>query len=128
MNARLEKLVVSLLLVIFFVALANTFVSQGFSLTKEEAIEISRNSETVQHYMEESDHYSLEVHYLNSTQVDMAREEFPALQEMYPENRSIWTVTWYIHPRPPSGAILFITDVIDDETGQIFHEGAGRYG
>ncbi len=89
MNTRLEKLVVSLLLVAFFSALASTLVMKGFSLTKEEAIEISRNSETVQKEMEYADRYNLEVHYLNSTQVDEIRDQYPLLREQYPEHRGI---------------------------------------
>ena len=122
MNARLEKLIVPLLLVLFFITLANTIVLSGFSLTKEEAVEIGRRSEAVQHYIEWSENrYSLEVRYLNSTQVDELIREYPENQQVYPENRSVWTVMWYFH----GGIGIF--QVIEDETGQIFYESGVRY-
>jgi len=128
MNSRLEVLVVASLLVIFAVAFGSTLIMKGFSMTEEEAIEISRNSDTVRHYVEDGARYSLEVRYLNISQVNKARGDFPYLQEIYPESRNIWTVTWHIRPKPPSGAVLFLTHVIDDETGHIVYEGVGRYG
>jgi len=124
MSAKLEKSVVLLLLVILFVAVANTLVLQGFSLTKEEAIEISRDSDTVRSRLEGSDNYSVEVHYMNSTEVNNARERFPSDREIYPENRSIWTVTWSIHAKGThTGALAIISHVVDAETGQILYEG-----
>lgn len=123
MSAKLEKSVVLLLLVILFVVMANTFFLQGFSLTKEEAMEISRRSDTVQWYMDRVVSYSVEAYYWNSTNVNQVREEFPYLQEQYPENRSVWTVVWnihtYLHANTSSSTIVH---VIDDETGQIVYE------
>jgi len=127
MNTRTEKLVVSLVLVVFFVAIASTLILQGFSLTKDEAIEISRRSDTVQWYMDRVVSYSVEAYYWNSTKVNQVREEFPYLQEQYPENRSVWTVIWHIHTclhAYTSSSIIF--HVIDDETGQIVYEDQGR--
>ncbi len=122
MNTRLEKPIVSLLLVAFFSALASTIVMKGFSLTKEEAIEIGRRSETVQRYVEWSENrYSLEVRYLNSTQVSELIQEYPENRQVYPENRNVWTVMWYFH------GWIGIFQVIDDETGQIFCESGVRY-
>ncbi len=65
---------------------------------------------------------------MNISQVNKVVEDFPYLREIYPENRDIWVMTWHIRPKPPSGAMRFLTHVIDDETGQILHEGVGRYG
>ncbi len=124
MSAKVEKIIVASLLVIFAVAFGSTLIMKGFSLTKEEAIEISRNSETVQKEMEYADRYNLEVHYLNSTQVDEIRDQYPLLREQYPEHRGIWRVIWYIHnENDQSASAIAISHVIDEETGEIFHEG-----
>jgi len=124
-NVKAEKVIVTLVVLSFALTVINMLVFQGFSLTKEEAIEISRSTRLVQDWLAEADRYGLEVFYLNSTQVNKAREEFPGLREMYPENRSIWVVTWYIHPKDAVSSFAYVAGhVIDEETGQIFYEGS----
>jgi len=119
-----EKVITTLVVLSFTLTLMSTFIVAGNSLTKEEAIEISRNSQLVQSLLEDADRYTLEVHYLNQTQVNEAREEYPWLQEFYPKDRSVWTVTWYIHPMGATSAFAYVVShIIDAETGQILHEG-----
>ena len=99
-------------------------VVRGDSLSREEAIEISRNSKLVRSLLEDSDRYTLEVHYMNETQVNKTREEQPWLQKFYPKDHSVWSVTWYIHPEGAVSAFAHVVShVIDAETGQILHEG-----
>jgi len=103
MNA--EKLLVILVVFAFAFTSINMLVLQGNALTKEEAIEISRNSELVRSLLEDADWYTLEVHYLNNTQV--------------------WHIMWYIHPRDAVSAFRYVVShIIDDETGEILAEGS----
>lgn len=125
LNLNLERMMVMLVIVSFAFTSINIFAVQGFSLTREEAIEISRNSKLVRNLLEGADYYTLEVHYLNKTQVNEAREEYPWLQKYYPKDRSVWTVSWYIHPEGAVSAFRYgVWHVIDAETGQILHEGS----
>jgi len=74
--------------------------------------------------MEEAVGHALEVHYMNKTQVNRAREGMPWLQKYYPKDRSVWIVTWYIRPEgAPSAYRNVVSHVIDAETGRIWHEG-----
>ena len=126
MGAKLEELLVASLLVISAVAFVSTFFLQGFSLTKEEALEISRKSETIQRYMDRVVSYSVQVEYWNRTQVNRVREDFPNTRKVYPENRNIWIIVWIIKTTMDSNSSAsVINHVIDDETGQIVYEGQG---
>jgi len=115
----------SILIITAFVLTSIIVYATGSnSLSREEAIDISRRSELVCTLMENADRHTLEVHYMNKTQVNKAREEMPWLKEDFPENRSVWTVTWYIHPEGAVSAFAYVVShVIDAETGQILHEG-----
>lgn len=100
-----EKLLVILVVFAFAFTSVNMLVLQGNALTKEEAIEISRNSELVRSLLEDADRYTLEVHYSNNTRV--------------------WLIMWYIHPRDAVSAFSYgVGHTIDDETGEILHEGS----
>jgi len=64
----------------------------------------------------------MKIDYMNSDQVNEARQGFPDLQKAYPENRNVWTLVWEV--RTPDGTWLSLRQVIDDETGSIINEGA----
>ena len=120
------SIIVASLLFIFAAAFGSTLIMKELSLTKEEAVEISRNSATVQEWMEGSDRYVLEVGYLNSTQVNRAREDSPEKYGYYPANNGIWIVNWYIHPKDALSAVaIVIGQEIDEQTGQILFEDLG---
>lgn len=110
MKAHEERLLAMLVVFCFAFTLINVLVAQGVSLTEEEAIEISRNSKLVQSLLESADYHALEVHYLNSTQVN--------------ENHGRWLITWYIHPIGAVSAFSYVVShSIDEETGEILDEG-----
>lgn len=101
---------VTLVVVSFALTSINTLILQGNSVTEEEAIEISRNSQLVQSLLENSDGHTLEVHYQNKTQ--SGREH------------GIWHIVWYIHPvGAPSAFTYVVSHIIDEETGAIIDEG-----
>jgi hypothetical protein len=110
MKCDAEKIVIAVGLIFLALASIETFATSGQTLAKEEAIEISRNSPLVQQSFEDSDRYSIEVHYVNAST---------------PESHGIWDITWYIHMRGyPSAAEIMVSQSIDDKTGKILNEGS----
>lgn len=110
MNVNKEKVMAILVVFSFVLTSISIFAVQGGSLTKEEAIKISRNSKLVRSLLEGADYYTLEVHYLNRTQVN--------------NDRGMWFITWYIHPiGAVSGFAYVVSHSIDEETGEILDEG-----
>ena len=104
MNLTVEKTLTMLIISVLMLASATTLALQEGTLTREEAIEISRNSSLVRALLEETNLYTLEVHYLNQTKV--------------------WNVRWYIHPsEAPSAFAYVVNHEIDGQTGEILHEG-----
>jgi hypothetical protein len=107
-----EKLLVTVVIASIVFTSTNILIGQGGALTREEAIEISRNTKLVQSFLENADRYTLEVHYLNKTQSDTGH--------------GIWTIIWYIHPANAVSAFSYdVIHIIDEETGEILEEGAG---
>ena len=108
---NLEKIMAILVIVSFSLTSINILIVQEISLTKEEAIEISRNSKLVRSFLEDADRYTLEVHHLNKTQAGM--------------DHGVWDITWYIHPNnAPSAFAYVVSHTIDEETGEILREEA----
>jgi len=120
----LEKVLIAIISLSLVAVIASTLILTGFSMTKDEAIEISRNSNLVRNWLKDADHYFVDAFYMNSTEVNKALDEFPGLRDVYPGNRSIWVVTWDIHPAGAPSAFYYCGNhVIDDETGRILFEG-----
>ena len=110
MRVNAEKVIATFVVLSFTLTLMSTLIVAGNSLTKEEAIEISRNSKLVQSLLEDADRYTLEVHYQNKTESG--------------KEHGIWLITWYIHPTGATSAFAFvISHAIDEETGEILYEG-----
>jgi hypothetical protein len=95
--------------ILFVFVLTESFVGSS-SLTKDEAIKISRSSPLVQKSFENADRYTLEVHYQNASS---------------PKSHGVWDITWYIHVKgDPSGVAIGVSQSIDEENGQILSEGS----
>ncbi|MDH5449700.1 MAG: hypothetical protein OEX77_02200 [Candidatus Bathyarchaeota archaeon] len=110
MVVNIERVIVTLVIASFAFTSINILFVHGGSLTMEEAIEISRNSRFVQSLLEDSDRYTLEVHYLNQTQVN--------------GDHGVWDIVGYIHPKgASSSAADVISHRVDEETGEILREG-----
>ena len=126
---RQAKRALILLVGIFFastLASATTFEG-GYTLTKEQAIEISLRSNTVQWYMLRARSFSLGIFYLDRTQVNELREEQVCGREELPESRSVWMVIWSIRTwLHANSSFSVISHTIDFETGKIINEGQMR--
>ena len=115
------KLTVSILLIVLVLAVWSTLIQKGPSTTQIEAINIGWSSDTLQNFLKQGAQYFMKVDYMNSDQVNEVRGELPDLAYAHPENRNIWMLTWEV--RIPSGTWLSLTQVIDDEAGNILYEG-----
>ena len=125
MNVNLEKTIAVLVIVSFAFTSTNLLVLQGGSITREEAIEISRNTELVQglwHLVEDADWYTLEADYLNENCINELKEQNPQYYEFLPGDHCAWHVEWEIASSKWGAAIIIIHHFIDAETGEILHE------
>ena len=105
LKMNIEKMIMALVIVPLALTSINTLIIQGNSLTREEAIEIGKNSQLVQSLFKNAEFYTLEVNYENQTDV--------------------WHITWYIHPMGAVSAFRYVVgQSIDGETGEILDEGA----
>jgi len=105
---NIERVIVTLVIASFALTSINTLILQGNSLTREEAIEISRNSKLVQSLLEGADWYTVQARHLNKTQNGKDHE--------------IWHVTWHINPQGLGGVDYLVTHDIDEETGETLYE------
>lgn len=109
MNVNAEKLLTTLVVLSFALTSLVVFLGPRRLLTREEAIEISRNSESVRSLLEDSDKHYARVHYLNMTGIS---------------DHGMWQITWYIHEiGAPSAVGFLLTQHIDEVTGEILKEG-----
>jgi len=114
---------------IFIVALIGAIAIYAYmqrrSITREEAIEISRNTELVQsmwHLIEDADWYTLEADYLNNTRINELKEQNPQFFEFLPDVHGVWLVEWEIGPSKWGPATIIVIHYIDEKTGEILHE------
>ena len=113
---------------VFFVALVAVIATYAYmqrpSITREEAIEISTNSELIQsiwHLVEDADWYRLEADYLNRTRINELKEQNPQFYDFLPLH-GVWLVEWEIGPSKHGPATIIVIHYIDEKTGEILHE------
>lgn len=97
--------------------------SESGNVTKEEAIEISRNSPTMQKYMENATRYSLvEAEHLNVTTVKSMKESKPKYYGNLPDDHGVWKIVWGFRLKPYGIDYTELYHYIDEETGEILQE------
>jgi hypothetical protein len=121
LNLNLERIMVMLVIVSFAFTSVNLLSAQGSPITREEAIEISKNTPIVQEalsYVGMSSRVTAD--HWNATYIILLKQEHPNLREIenLPEDHSVWRIFWVIFP--PGYHILHY---IDDLTGEVLHEG-----
>jgi len=114
---------------IFFVALVAVIAMYAYmqrpSITREEAIEISTNSERIQtiwHLVEDADWHTVEADYLNTTRIHEIKKGNPKHYDFLPYSHGVWLVEWEIGPSKHGPGIFIVIHYIDEKTGEILHE------
>jgi hypothetical protein len=95
----------------------------GRPISKEEAIEISRQSELVRKGLADTHGFEVEATYYNSSMVEKLKAGH--LREIFqkvPEGHSVWNVGWTAHKTLYSSTIQV---VVDAETAAIVDERGG---
>jgi hypothetical protein len=125
MNINLEKLIILLIIGVFIVTSVNSLNALGNPITKEEAIEISKNSELVKEGIGVALKFTVEANYYNSSMVEQLKIGHSGeMYEKVPEGHSIWEVIWWFTYKEKPGAYDVIV-VVDAETGTITYETKG---
>lgn len=119
MKANAESTLVFVVLVSFVLTPINMFVVQGGSLTREEAIEISRNALIVQEALSKNKGTMLiEADYWSIDYISVEREKGPGdIMEKLPDDHGVWRVRW-INDAPGYHILHFI----DELSGQVLYE------
>ena len=101
----------------------NMSPSESGSITKEEAIEISWSSPTLQKYLENATEYFLvEAKYLNVTVVKAMKEYDPEVYGDLPDEHGVWKIVWGWFLKPYGITSTDLRHSIDEETGEILLE------
>ena len=134
---NLEKIMVILVIVSFFLTSISVLTVQAGPLTREEAIEISKNSALVQEGLAKSRYTTIQAHYYNSSMLEQLKEwhsdeifenvpKDAFWEEKVPEGHSVWEILWSFSEGVGGYNIGVI---VDAETGTIITEVIGvRFG
>ena len=127
---------------VFFVALIAVVATYTYmqrpsspSITREEAIEISTNSELVKEGLTIARNVTIETNYYNSSRLEQLKiwhsdDIFKNVstdafwEEKVPEGHSVWEVIWWFHYQTKPGGYNVIV-IVDAETATIIHEEKG---
>jgi len=93
--------------------------------SEEDALEISKNSTTIQRWLPGAEWYRVEVEYLNVTEIAELKEEASEswYYEFLPDDHGVWRVTWVINPKEEPSAVYFsVIHWIDEEDREILYE------
>ncbi len=134
-NMNLEKMIVLLVVGTLIVTSVNSLSTLGNEITREEAIEISKNSELVKDGLAISHSFTIETDYYDSLRLEQLREWHSGeifenvprdafWEEKVPEGHSVWEVIWWFgYKARPGGYNVII--IVDAETGVIIYETIG---
>lgn len=127
MNLNLEKEITLSVILALIVTSINSLSTLGNSITKEEAIEVSKKSELVKEGLAIAYSFEVESNYYNSSMVErMKRGHLGEIFRMVPEGHSVWEVIWCVY-EGVGGYVIGV--IINAESGVIIHETKGvRFG
>lgn len=99
----------------------------GKPVTREEAIEISKNAELVREGMATFDYFGIgEINFCNSSLVKQLREGHNReIYENVPEGHDVWQVIWVFQASKTISVGYLIVVTVDAETGTILDERKG---
>lgn len=135
MSISIDKAIMLLVIGAFIVTSINSLNALGDAITREKAMEISRNSELVKEGLAIAYSFTIETNYYNSSRLEQLRkwhsdemfENVPRdafWEENVPEGHSVWEVIWrFRYQTKPGGYNVII--IVDAETGAILYETTG---
>ena len=104
----------------------NSLNALGNPITREEAIEISRNSGLVKEGVATTERASIDPTHYNSSMVEQLKAGHNReLYERVPVGHSIWKVVWYFSYRIGSSSGYNVIVIVDAETCIMIHEKKG---
>ena len=135
MNVNPKKAIILLAIGALIVISIVLFGAPNGLVTREEAIEVSRNSGLVREGLAISRSFAVEINYYNSSRLERLREwHFNEIfenvprdafwEEKVPEGHSAWEVIWWFHYQKKSGGYNVIV-IVDAEMATIIHETKG---
>lgn len=126
MNINLEKAMILLVVGTFIVTSINSLNALGNPITREEAIEISKNSGLVKEGMATTQRASIDPTHYNSSMVEQLKGGHNReLYERVPVGHSIWDVVWWFSYWIGSSSGYNVIVIVDAETGIMIHEKKG---
>lgn len=136
MNLSLEKVLILIALGALTVTSAYALNALGTPITREEAIEISKNSELVNEGLAIARGFTIETHYYNSSGLEQLRKwhsdeifkntpKDAFWEEKVPEGHTAWEVIWWFSgPGAPSEGYAVIV-IVDANMGTIIYQVEG---
>lgn len=109
---RLEKVLTFCVIAAFIVPSINSLSTLGKQITREEAIEISKKSETVKYGLANAYSFSVETKYYNSS-------------KYVPEGHSAWKVSWCFKRSHDLAELWTVGIYVDAEAAKIVYESPG---
>jgi len=104
----------------------NSLSTLGDPITKEEAIEISKNSQLVKEGLAAYGYFTFGAAYYNSSWVEqMKKGHAREMYERVPEGHGVWKVHWTFTLSEGLWVGYTVIVVVDAETGTIIHETKG---
>jgi len=125
MDISFEKVIILIVISVLVMTSADSLKAYGAPVTREEAIEISKNSRLVKESLSTAwrFYFPPEANYYNSSMVEMLKTTHPWWTSIPIENgHSVWEVVWDIGTGR-GGYVVGV--VIDAGTGAIIHEEKG---
>lgn len=123
---KAEKMIVLFVIGTFTIISISSFNAFGNPLTKEEAVEISKNSGLVKEALATTPKsISIEANFYNSSMVEQL-EKGPARDvfERVPDAHSVWEIIWYFSWGVGGHPVIVI---VDAEIGTLIYDLTGAY-
>lgn len=124
-SINLEKILIFLIIGVFVVTSASSLTGVGARITREEAVEISRNAELVEKGIAASNWSRAGANFFNSSLVEQMKNtvnrDIKEIYEKVPEGHGVWRVVW-IFPTNKISQHYEVFVIIDAENGAIVDE------
>jgi len=98
------------------------FISALGPVTREGAIYLSRNTPSVQEFLEDATTYWVNATYSDEELVRLWKGGKPERFSNFPDDHGVWEVYWHVDLKPHGVDSVGITHYIDEMTGELLWE------